>query len=221
VHAVPAYPLRYAGMRWETWSLFFVTETALCLTPGPAVLFVLSQGLGGGAAASIRANLGILTGNALYFLLSATGLGAILLASYDLFFCIKWVGAAYLVWLGIRALRATGTVLATAPAVGAATPGRVFARAFAVQAANPKAIVFFTALLPQFIDPAGSVPFQVAILAATSIAVEFSVLAKVPYIASRLSRVARQPRVAALFERTAGVLLIGAGLRMATLRRAG
>ena len=142
---------------------------------GGAVVF--SQGLGGGAAASIRANLGILTGNALYFLLSATGLGAILLASYDLFFCIKWVGAAYLVWLGLRALWATGTVLATAPAVGAATSGRVFARAFAVQAANPKAIVFFTALLPQFIDPAGSVPFQVAILAATSIAVEFAVLA--------------------------------------------
>ena len=205
-------------MRWETWSLFFLTETALCLTPGPAVLFVLSQGLGGGAAASIRANLGILTGNALYFLLSATGLGAILLASYDLFFCIKWVGAAYLVWLGIRALRATSTVLA---AESSPVSGRVFARAFAVQASNPKAIVFFTALLPQFIDPAGDVPVQVAILAATSIAVEFSVLAMYGTFASRLSRLARQPRVAALFERTAGVLLIGAGLRMATLRRAG
>ena len=205
-------------MRWETWSLFFLTETALCLTPGPAVLFVLSQGLGGGAAASIRANLGILTGNALYFLLSATGLGAILLASYDLFFCIKWVGAAYLVWLGIRALRATSTVLA---AESSPVSGRVFARAFAVQASNPKAIVFFTALLPQFIDPAGDVPVQVAILAATSIAVEFSVLAMYGTFASRLSGLARQPRVAALFERTAGVLLIGAGLRMATVRRAG
>jgi homoserine/homoserine lactone efflux protein len=204
-------------VRWETWSLFFLTETALCLTPGPAVLFVLSQGLGGGAAASIRANLGILTGNALYFLLSATGLGAILLASYDLFFCIKWVGAAYLVWLGIRALRASGTVLPeSSPA-----SGRVFARAFAVQAANPKAIVFFTALLPQFIDPAGSVPFQIAILALTSIAVEFSVLAMYGTFASRLSRIASQPRVMALFERSAGLLLIGAGLRMATLRRAG
>jgi homoserine/homoserine lactone efflux protein len=205
-------------VRWETWSLFFLTETALCLTPGPAVLFVLSQGLGGGAAASIRANLGILTGNALYFLLSATGLGAVLLASYDLFFCIKWVGAAYLVWLGIRALRGTGTVLA---AESSPASGRVFARAFAVQAANPKAIVFFTALLPQFIDPAGNVPFQIAILALTSIAVEFSVLAMYGTFASRLSRVARQPRVLALFERSAGLLLIGAGLRMATLRRAG
>ena len=206
------------SVRWETWSLFFLTETALCLTPGPAVLFVLSQGLGGGAAASIRANLGILTGNAFYFLLSATGLGAILLASYDLFFCIKWVGAAYLIWLGIRALRTTGTVLA---AESSPASGRVFARAFAVQAANPKAIVFFTALLPQFIDPAGNVPFQIAILALTSIAVEFSVLAMYGTFASRLSRVARQPRVMALFERTAGLLLIGAGLRMATLRRAG
>jgi threonine/homoserine/homoserine lactone efflux protein len=97
----------------------------------------------------------------------------------------------------------------------------VFARAFAVQAANPKAIVFFTALLPQFIDPAGSVPFQVAILALTSIAVEFLVLASYGAFAGRVSRLAGEPRVAALLERTAGVLLIGAGLRMAALRRAG
>src|SRR5262249_60146438 len=132
-------------------------------------------------------------------------------------FRIKWVGAAFLVWLGIRALRATGTVL-TAPSPAS---GRVFARAFAVQAANPKAIVFFTALLPQFIDPAGSVPFQVAILALTSIAVEFLVLASYGAFAGRVSRVAGEPRVAALLARTAGVLLIGAGLRMAAPRRAG
>jgi len=208
-------------MSWETWSLFLVTETILCLTPGPAVLFVLSQGLGGRAGASIRASFGILAGNAFYFLLSATGLGAILLASYDLFFCIKWAGAAYLIWLGLRALRATGTVLAAKPATREPGSGRVFARAFAVQAANPKAIVFFTALLPQFIDPAGSVPFQVAILALTSIAVEFIVLASYGFFAGQVSRLADEPRVTAFLERTAGVLLIGAGLRMAALRRAG
>jgi len=206
---------------WETWSLFLVTETILCITPGPAVLFVLSQGLGGGAAASIRASFGILAGNALYFLLSATGLGAVLLASYDLFFCIKWAGAAYLIWLGLRALRATGIVLAAKPAPREDGSRRVFVRAFAVQASNPKAIVFFTALLPQFIDPARNVPLQVAILALTSIMVEFIVLASYGVFAGRVSRLASEPRVAALLERTAGALLIGAGLRMAALRRAG
>jgi homoserine/homoserine lactone efflux protein len=208
-------------VRWETWSLFLVTETILCLTPGPAVLFVLSQGLGRGAPASIQASLGILAGNAFYFMLSATGLGAILIASYDLFFAVKWAGAGYLVWLGLRALRATGTVLSAKPATGAAESRHVFARGFSVQAANPKAIVFFTALLPQFIDPAGSVAFQVGILALTSIAVEFVVLATYGIFAGRVARLAAEPRVAALLERAAGVLLIGAGLRMAALRRAG
>jgi threonine/homoserine/homoserine lactone efflux protein len=208
-------------MRWEAWTLFVVTETVLCLTPGPAVLFVLSQGLGRGAVASLWASLGILAGNTFYFLLSATGLGALLLASYDLFFAIKWAGAAYLVWLGLCALRARGSLLDVRPATtGAAGPGLV-ARGFAVQAANPKALVFFTALLPQFIDPAGSVVLQVAILAATSIVVEFAVLAGYGLLAGRAARLAETPRVAAWLERAAGVLLIAAGLRMAALRRAG
>jgi homoserine/homoserine lactone efflux protein len=162
---------------WEAWSLFVVTETLLCLTPGPAVLFVLAQGLGHGAGAPLWASLGILAGNTFYFALSATSLGAVLVASYEAFFAIKWAGAAYLVWLGLCALRGCGTVLAVRPAADDGGSPRLIARGFAVQAANPKALVFFTALLPQFIDPAGSVAFQVSVLGATSVVIEFVVLA--------------------------------------------
>src|SRR5205085_8411867 len=91
------------SMTLETWVLFTLTEAALCVTPGPAVLLVLSQGLTRGTRASVAANLGILTGNACYFALSATGLGAVLVASYEVFSLIRWLGAAYLVWLGISA----------------------------------------------------------------------------------------------------------------------
>jgi len=207
-------------MRWETWSAFTLTEAILCLTPGPAVLFVLAQGLGRGPRASVWASFGILAGNAFYFLLSATGLGAMLAMSYDLFFAIKWVGAAYLIWLGVSALRARGSVLAVQPATGELDGPRLLARGFAVQAANPKALVFFTALLPQFIDPAGSVPIQVAILAATSIAVEFAVLSGYGALAGRAARLALKPRAMLVLECAAGGLLIAAGLRMAVLRRA-
>src|SRR4030095_11552888 len=107
---------------WETWGLFVVTETLLCLTPGPAVLFVLAQGLGHGGGAPLWASLGILAGNTFYFVVSATSLGAVLVASYDAFFAIKWAGAAYLVWLGLCALRGRGTVLAVRHAGGGGGP---------------------------------------------------------------------------------------------------
>jgi homoserine/homoserine lactone efflux protein len=212
----------YEGwVSWETWSLFAVTETLLCLTPGPAVLFVLSQGLGRGAGAALWASLGILAGNTFYFVLSATSLGAMLVASYDVFFAIKWAGAAYLVLLGVRALRARGEVLAVSPATGTTGGLRLVARGFTVQAANPKALVFFTALLPQFIDPAGSIALQVAILAVTSLVVEFVVLASYGGLSARAARLVTVPSRAAWLERAAGALLIAAGLRMAVLRRAG
>ena len=207
-------------MTWETWSLFVATETLLCLTPGPAVLFVLAHGLGGGAGAALRGTLGILAGNTFYFLLSATSLGAVLVASAEAFFVIRWGGAAYLIWLGLCALRGRGTVLAVRPAASDDGP-RLIARGFAVQAANPKALVFFTALLPQFVDPAGNVVFQVGVLGVTSLAIEFVVLVGYGVLAGRAARLAETPPVIAWLERTAGVLLLAAGLRMAVLRRVG
>ena len=151
-------------MSGEIWLLFAVTETVLCFTPGPAVLLVLSQGLARGTSSSVWANLGILAGNAMYFVLSATSLGALLLASYEVFSLVRWAGAAYLVWLGVTTFRGRSSVLTVAPAeIAALTRGRIFLNGFVLQAANPKALVFFTALLPQFIDPRGGVAVQVAI----------------------------------------------------------
>jgi threonine/homoserine/homoserine lactone efflux protein len=184
-------------MSGEVWLLFAVTETVLCFTPGPAVLLVLSQGLARGTSSSVWANLGILAGNTMYFVLSATSLGAVLLASYEMFSLIRWAGAVYLVWLGVTTFRGRSSVLAIAPAdVAAHGYGRIFLNGFVLQAANPKALVFFTALLPQFIDPRGGVAVQVAILAVTSVVIEFLVLLAYGALAGRLTSWAARPRFA-------------------------
>jgi homoserine/homoserine lactone efflux protein len=206
-------------MSWETWAVFTVTEAVLCVTPGPAVLFVLAQGLGRGVRASLAGAAGIIAGNGFYFALSATSLGAILMASYELFSAIKWAGAAYLVWLGVKTFRSSAPLGGVRAADGDAPLGRVAGRGFVVQAANPKALVFFTALLPQFIDPHGSVVGQVLVLGVTSQVVELAVLATYGVLAARAAHVAARPAFLGVTNRLAGALLIGAGLQMAALRR--
>ena len=103
-------------MTWETWLLYAATDAFAYLVPGPAALFIVSQALARGAGRTSWAILGVLSAEAMYFILSATGLALLLTASYDLFFAIKWLGAAYLVWLGIQAFRGQAGAFAVDPA---------------------------------------------------------------------------------------------------------
>jgi homoserine/homoserine lactone efflux protein len=196
----------------HTWLLFVATELVLCLTPGPAVLFVVSHGLRHGRRTAVWANLGILSANTLYFLLSALGLGAVLLASHDVFTAIRYAGALYLVYLGVTTFRGRGMTLPTdstpLPAVGGL---RVLMRGFSLQAANPKALLFFAALLPQFVHPDHDPAAQIAILAVTSTVAEFFVLGGYGWFASAASEKAREPRFARLTHRVSGVMLVAAG----------
>jgi homoserine/homoserine lactone efflux protein len=208
-------------MTWTTWWIYVTAEIALILTPGPAVLFVLSSALRVGARKSVGSNLGILAGNAVYFILSATGVGAILTASYGLFFAVKWIGAAYLIYLGLRALFGKDDIAPAPDVIPVDRSGkRLFVDGFVVQMSNPKAIVFFSALLPQFVHPQSPAAPQVAILGITSEVIEFAILLGYGLAAGRASALARQPKYARWTNRVAGTLLIGAGTGLAGLRRA-
>jgi threonine/homoserine/homoserine lactone efflux protein len=205
---------------WTTWWLFAASEILLSLTPGPAVLFVLSSALRAGARKTSASILGILTANTVYFTLSASSLGALLISSYRVFFAVKWIGAAYLVYLGLRTILGHSEALPAEEQVGnGASAARLYRDAVVLQMSNPKAIVFFSAILPQFIDAHRPVLPQIVILGLTSVVCEFTVLSSYTLAAARASMLARQPRYAKWTNRIAGSLLLGAGAGLAALRR--
>lgn len=198
---------------------FALTEFLLSLSPGPAVLLVISQGIKHGARSSVRGSLGILTGNAAYFTVSAAGLGAVLVASEVVFNVIKWSGAAYLVYLGARMMFET-RLMEAASKTASPSPGNVlFLQGVITQLANPKAIIFFTALLPQFIDPQGHVALQCGLLGVTSILVEFPVLVGYGWMADKSNSLVQHRRFARWLDQLAGAFLISAGIRLALERR--
>jgi homoserine/homoserine lactone efflux protein len=176
-------------MTFKTWLLFLAMETALSLSPGPAVFYTVSQGVRGALRRTLPAAAGILTANGIYFALSATSLGALIAASARFFTVAKWIGAAYLVYLGIKALRSANSMHSVAldqdPAEQERDRRGVYWGALTLQLANPKALLFFLALLPQFIDPAISVVPQMLILAATSMVPEFCILTGYGWLAHR------------------------------------
>ena len=199
--------------------LFFaLTEFVLCLTPGPAVLLVASQGMRFGFIGGLRGTAGVVAGNTFYFFLSALGLGTVLLASPKVFLFVKWFGIAYLVLTGIKMLltRRNDDTNQADPAPNRALT--LFSQGVLTQLANPRAIIFFTALLPQFISPGGRVLQQFLLLGMISIAVEFPVLAGYAWLAHQ-SRSLISERFALLPTRIAGGFLIGAGIGLAAIRR--
>jgi threonine/homoserine/homoserine lactone efflux protein len=208
------------AVNWDTYWLYVATEAALSLSPGPAVMLVIAYGLAQGARRSVWASLGILSANGLYFALSATGLGALLAASETFFQAIKWAGAAYLVYLGLSALLGRPSpITVSRPAARGVSPRAIYLSGLTLQLANPKTLVFFAAILPQFVDPRLPIGAQMAWLAAGSVIPEFFILAGYGFAASRAARLATDPRFARITDRAAGVLVLAAAAMVLSVSR--
>jgi len=203
-------------MNWNLWWIFTTTSTVLDIVPGPAVMLVVATSLRHGWRPAVKTILGILSANLFYFAISATSLGAVLLASYNIFFLLKWLGAGYLVFLGWKALRSRASFLENS---AAASRGRLYLDGVATQLANPKALVYFAAFVPQFLDRNLPVAPQLLILGATNTFFEFFVLLIYAALAARAVALVGQPRYAVWTNRIAGVVLVAAGAGMALLRR--
>jgi homoserine/homoserine lactone efflux protein len=206
-------------MTWQTWLLYAATDAFAYLVPGPAVFLVVSQALARGAARTGWAIVGIIAVEVMYIILTAAGLTVLLVASYEVFFAIKWLGAAYLVWLGIQAWRGRAAGFAVGPDARRTSPLRAIANGFLLNAANPKVLLFYAAILPQFIDPHAAVVPQMLLLGATGISVGTLVFAGYAIAAGRMARRLAAPRFARITNRVTGSLLIAAGAGLAAIRR--
>jgi threonine/homoserine/homoserine lactone efflux protein len=150
----------------STLALFAVAAITLLVIPGPSVLYIVTRSLDQGRAAGLASVGGIHVGTLVHVAAAAFGLSALLVSSATAYHAVRWLGAAYLIWLGVRRLLARDEHGPGADGPGARRVGlpRVFAQGVVVNVLNPKTALFFFAFLPQFVDTArGSVPFQVLV----------------------------------------------------------
>lgn len=206
-------------MTIEHWLAFVAASTILLAIPGPTILLVISYALGHGRRAAAPIVAGVALGDFTAMTASMLGLGALLAASAELFTILKWVGAAYLVYLGIQLWRApVGDAAATAAPMQ--KPGRMFAHAWLVTALNPKSIVFFVAFLPQFLVLSEPMLPQMAIFEATFLVLATLNATLYALAASAARTTIRRPNVQRAVNRAGGSLLIGAGVLAVAWRRA-
>jgi len=208
-------------MDLSVWMTFVAATVVLLIIPGPTIVLVLTYALTQGRRVAVASAAGVALGDFIAMTTSLLGLGALVLASATLFTALKWVGAAYLVWMGIGMIRHAGTTKAIkiedAPQLSARD---VFRNAAVVTALNPKGIVFFIAYVPQFIRTDAALLPQFAILIATFVGLAALNVMIYALLADRLRGTIRKPSVLAWMTRTGGGVLIAMGVLTATLRKA-
>ncbi len=173
-------------MEFGTWVLYAAAAVGLSLTPGPNGLLALTHGALYGTKKTLSTIFGGLLGFAAVIGMSMFGIGALLQASADLLTVLKWVGGAYLVWLGIQVWRSAPLGVESPSGRAAAKSSQLFSQGFLSAVTNPKGILFFVAFLPQFIDPNSSLFVQFLIMAATFVFVEFWYELTVAALADRI-----------------------------------
>ncbi len=208
-------------MPLDLWLTFVAASTALLLIPGPTVLLVLSYALTKGRAVAVASAAGVAFGDLLAMTASLVGLGALVLASATLFAALKWAGAVYLIYLGIKMLRSAPSAglgaVQTDNDVGARG---VFGHAAAVTALNPKSIAFFIAFVPQFLRPETPLAPQFIILIATFVGLAAINALAYALLADKMRSKFGKPHVITWLTRGGGVALISMGVLTTTLRRA-
>lgn len=200
---------------------FLVVAFAVALSPGPDVMFVLASGMQHKTRGAVASAVGICTGSLVHALAAALGVSALIASSPTAFLVLQYLGAAYLAWLGFKAFR---QFLRPEPDSGAVLPqtptAHVFGQALVTNLLNPKVIVFYLALLPQFVSlPLGHVGLQIFVLGAIHAAIGLVYLVVIGCVAGRASYWLRTSGFARWLDAVAGMVFVGLAFRLALTGR--
>ncbi|KHJ54038.1 Threonine/homoserine/homoserine lactone efflux protein [Aureimonas altamirensis DSM 21988] len=209
-------------MTFELWLAFAAASAVLLAIPGPTILLVISYALGHGRKAAGATVGGVALGDFTAMTASMLGLGALLATSATLFTALKWIGAAYLIYLGIKLWRAPVSIGEASPdtkALPRERPLRIFLHTYIVTALNPKSIIFFVAFLPQFMNTAQPILPQMIVFEVTFLVLATLNAVFYAFLASMARKSIRKPSVQRVVNRVGGSLMIGAGVLAANWKR--
>jgi threonine/homoserine/homoserine lactone efflux protein len=199
-------------------ALFLAAALVVAVTPGPGIFYVAARTLAGGRDEGLASSVGTGLGGLVHVVAGAVGVSAIVMASAEAFTVLKFAGALYLVWLGIKTIREAR--LAAPARVGVTGARRAFREGIVVEALNPKTAAFFLAFIPQFVDPAGDVALQFAVLGLVSVVLNTAADVVVAFMAARArTALVERPRVIRRIREGSGALICGLGVTLAFARR--
>ncbi len=204
-------------MSLETWAAFTAASAVLLIIPGPTILLVISYALGQGWRTALPMAVGVALGDFTAMTLSMLGIGVLLATSATVFTLLKWLGAGYLIYLGIKLFR-SGGALSAEPRRSAASSAKMVAHAWLVTALNPKSITFFVAFLPQFISRDADFLTQMLVFEVTFLVLAFANAFGYALVAARARDLVKNPKAITIFNRTGGTLLVGAGIATVAVR---
>jgi threonine/homoserine/homoserine lactone efflux protein len=206
-------------------AIYSAAALVLAITPGPGIFYVAARTLAGGRAEGIASSFGTGLGGMFHVLAGSLGVSAIVLASSELFTALKLVGAAYLVWIGLRTFQSARREAATALAGGSLTPPigtrRAFREGVLVEALNPKTAAFFLAFVPQFVNPAASsIAVQFLVLGFISVALNTLADIGVAFAASGIREgAAARPNLVRRLREGSGAVMVALGLGLVFAKR--
>jgi len=210
-------------MQFDTWLLFAGAAIALAMAPGPNNLLAIFNGARYGVSSAAVGGIGRIVAFILMISVTAAGLGVVLAASETAFFVIKWGGAVYLVWLGIKSwfakVNEDGDSTGQMALMDNPGPFKLAKTEFLTAIGNPKAILIFTAFFPQFLDPAVAYGPQFTVMGVTFIAMETTVLLAYGLLGGQVKGLIKSARHMRMLNRVSGTLLVGAGVLLALTDR--